>query len=120
ATYAPRLEKRESAIDWDRPAEAIHNQIRGLHPWPLAAATFLGRQTQLLRSRIGTANDATAKPGTVSAVLADAIAIAAAPGVIEVLALQVAGKPPTSVRAFLQGHRVALGEPFEPLSGGPG
>ena len=36
ATYAPRLTRADGAVDWTRPARAIHNQVRGLHPWPHA------------------------------------------------------------------------------------
>ncbi|WP_229596955.1 methionyl-tRNA formyltransferase [Pseudodesulfovibrio sediminis] len=34
ATYAKKLEKKEGEIDWNRPAKAIHNQIRAMYPWP--------------------------------------------------------------------------------------
>ncbi|MDD4649953.1 MAG: methionyl-tRNA formyltransferase [Desulfoplanes sp.] len=34
ATYAPKLQKSEGLVDWNRPAQKIHNQIRGLFPWP--------------------------------------------------------------------------------------
>lgn len=34
ATYARKLEKKEGEIDWDRPAQAVHNQIRAMYPWP--------------------------------------------------------------------------------------
>ena len=51
-TYASRLERRDSAIDWRRPARAVHDQIRGLHPWPLAGAILNGRRVSLLRSEV--------------------------------------------------------------------
>jgi methionyl-tRNA formyltransferase len=38
ATYAPKIERADGIVDWLRPALAIHNQIRGLHPWPHAFA----------------------------------------------------------------------------------
>ena len=41
-TYAARLERRDSVIDWARPADVIHNQIRGLQPWPLAGVDAEG------------------------------------------------------------------------------
>ncbi len=42
ATYAPKLEKSESPIDWALPALAIHNRVRGLQPWPMASTTIQG------------------------------------------------------------------------------
>ena len=41
ATFAPRITREDGLIDWRRPARAIHDQIRGLHPWP-HAFTYLG------------------------------------------------------------------------------
>ncbi len=41
STYAPMLQKEDGRIDWSRPAAAIHNQVRGLDPWP-GAFTYLG------------------------------------------------------------------------------
>ena len=40
-TFAPRLTKQDGLIDWNEPASAVHNRVRGLHPWP-HAYTFLG------------------------------------------------------------------------------
>ena len=36
ATFAPRLTREDGAIDWTRPARSVHDQVRGLHPWPRA------------------------------------------------------------------------------------
>ena len=41
SSYAPMLKKEDGLIDWNRPAAAIHNQVRGLYPWP-GAFTHLG------------------------------------------------------------------------------
>ncbi|MGH9383800.1 MAG: methionyl-tRNA formyltransferase [Vicinamibacterales bacterium] len=48
ASYAPRLTKAAGMVDWSRPASAVHNQVRGLIPWPLAY-TFLGGSRLILR-----------------------------------------------------------------------
>ncbi len=51
-TYAPKLSKAESVVDWEKPATDIHNLIRGLYPWP-HASTFLGGTRYILhRSRL--------------------------------------------------------------------
>src|SRR5262249_23102516 len=52
ATYAPRLTKADGAIDWTAPARAIHNRIRGLHPWPHAFTFHRGSRYILLRSGV--------------------------------------------------------------------
>jgi methionyl-tRNA formyltransferase len=40
ATYAPKITREENAIDWTRSALAIHNQVRGLSPWPRASTSL--------------------------------------------------------------------------------
>src|SRR5437868_15534204 len=52
ATYAHKLQKTDGLIDWSRSAQAIHNQIRGLHPWPHAFSRLDGRRVLLLESRV--------------------------------------------------------------------
>ena len=56
ATYAHRLRKEEGLLDWRAPAQAVHNQVRGLQPWPMAWTFLGGRRLIVLRTR--TAADA--------------------------------------------------------------
>src|SRR5262249_15123855 len=43
ATYAPKITKDESAVDWTAlSSEQLHNLVRGLQPWPLVSATIAG------------------------------------------------------------------------------
>jgi len=114
-TYAPRLERRESQIDWARPARTVHDQIRGLHPWPLAAALFHGQRTLLLRSTVGAHAALPVDPGTVAAVRADSIEVATRPGSVRLLDIQVAGRAAMPVAAYLRGHAVRPGDAFLPL-----
>src|SRR5207249_219678 len=50
ATYARRLSKEDGIVDWTRPTQAIHNLIRGLHPWPHAFTYLHGQRLILLRT----------------------------------------------------------------------
>ncbi len=50
STYASRLERHESQVDWSRPALDVHNRIRGLQPWPMATVPVRGRRLRLLGS----------------------------------------------------------------------
>jgi methionyl-tRNA formyltransferase len=115
ATYAARLERRESQVDWARPATAIHNQIRGLQPWPLAAVLFHGRRVLLRQSQVAHEQPLDVEPGVVSCVEPDAIEIAAQPGAVRILRLQAEGRPVVDTRAFLNGHPVRVGDRFDPL-----
>jgi methionyl-tRNA formyltransferase len=115
ATYARRLERADSRVDWTRPAATVHNQIRGLQPWPLAAVVFQGRRLALLGSELGAGEGTGAEPGTIVAVERDAIVAAASPGTVRLTRLQPEGRPAMAVRDFLNGRRVASGDRFEPL-----
>jgi methionyl-tRNA formyltransferase len=119
ATYAARLERHESRVDWARPAAAIHNQIRGLQPWPLAAVLFHGRRLLLRQSQVAHDRALDVEPGVVSRVEPDAIEVAARPGAVRLLRLQVEGRPVVDTRAFLNGHRVRVGDRFDPLPDAP-
>jgi methionyl-tRNA formyltransferase len=115
ATYAARLTKEDGLIDWSRPAGAIHNLIRGLHPWP-HAYTFLGnRRLILLRSTpVGAVTHALA--GVVVAAHGDELRVAAGDGVVQIAELQAEGKRPMTAREFLAGHAVQIGAQFSSRS----
>jgi methionyl-tRNA formyltransferase len=117
-TYASRLERHESRIDWQQPAAVVHNLIRGLQPWPLAAAIYRGRRVLLLGSAVVHEGSASGEPGAIVAVHRDAIDVAADPGVVRLTTVQLEGRPPVAVRAFLNGHPVAVGDRLEPLPQG--
>jgi methionyl-tRNA formyltransferase len=114
ASYAHKLEKTDGIIDWSSPAGHIHNQIRGLHPWPHAYSDLDGERTILLRSEVegGTNLAGPAEPGTIVEANGDLLRVQTGNGVLRLLTLQQEGRRPVSARDFLAGHRVALGTRF--------
>ncbi len=64
ATCAPLLKKEDGLIDWTQPAQAIHNRVRGLQPWPGAHTTFRGQPLHIWKARVGDAASSAA-PGSV-------------------------------------------------------
>lgn len=109
-TYAKRLERSESPIDWRRSAVEIHNQIRGLQPWPLASASLAGKRLLVRRSELG--GDVDAAPGTIAGIDATAISVASGAGSIRILDVQPEGRPSMTARAFANGHRIDIGARF--------
>ena len=91
-TYARRLERQESQIDWARSARDVHNQIRGLHPWPLAAARLHTRRVLLRRSTTPDQSGASGAPGTILAVEPDALRVAAGDGTVRLIEIQPEGR----------------------------
>lgn len=114
AVYAPRLERRDGRIDFTRPAADVHNTIRGLHPWPLASAVLHGKRLALLASEALPDEPESAPPGTIVRVEPDALVVATGLGAIRLKRVQLEGRPPLSVRDFLNGHPTRPGERFEP------
>ena len=111
ATYAPRLTREDGIVDWSQPATAIHNLIRGLHPWPHAYTHVTGRRLILLRAS-DEAGDTHPLPGTVVAAHGDDLVIAAGDGMLRVHQLQLEGKRPMTVRELLAGHPIPVGVRF--------
>ena len=112
-TYASRLERRESSLNWNQPADALHNLIRGLQPWPVASAVLGGRRVMLRKSHAAPGEAHSAIPGTILRIDSDALVVAARPGAIRLLELQPEGGSPLPVRAFLNGRDVTVGDRFE-------
>lgn len=52
ATHAPMINKEMSPINWQRSALELHNQVRGLNPWPCAITELQGKRIKLLETRI--------------------------------------------------------------------
>lgn len=112
-TYAAKLERHESSLDWHQPAQVLHNLIRGLQPWPVAAAMLQGRRVMMHRSHPIPAEVHAAAPGTILRVETDALVVAGSSGVIQLFDLQPEGRPVMTIRDYLNGRPVLAGDRFE-------
>jgi methionyl-tRNA formyltransferase len=118
ASYAHKIDKTDGIIDWSRPARDIHNQIRGLHPWPHAYSELQGERTILLRSEVERElPNARALPGTVLDAHSDQFTVQTGDGVLRLLMLQREGRRPLTAREFLAGRRIQPGARFLPSHG---
>ena len=99
-TYAEKISKAETRIDWSKPWEQVHNHIRGLSPFPGAWFELDGVRVKALRSTRGEGSGA---PGTA---LDDKLTIACGDGAVRLVQVQRAGKQPMGVEEFLRGTRV--------------
>ena len=114
ATYAHRLTKEDGAVDWANSAATIHNQIRGLYPWPHAYSFVNGRRLILLRSVPGARVPGATVPGAVVEAHGDRLVVATGDGALQLLAVQPEGKRPMTARDFLAGRPLAPGDRFSP------
>jgi methionyl-tRNA formyltransferase len=118
ATYAARLTKDDGLIQWDWPAQRIHDLIRGLHPWPHAYTFLDGSRVILLRSLVSPepASGMPGMPGTIAVAGGDQLRIATGSGGLDILQIQTEGKRPMTTRDFLAGHPLQPGRRFTSAS----
>lgn len=106
-TYAKKITNAEARIDWSRPAGALHNQIRGLSPFPGAFFEVdLGKGPERVRALRSTPAEGQGAPGTL---LDGQFTVACGEGAIRLLQVQRAGKGAMNAEDFLRGVRLAPG-----------
>ncbi len=109
STYAPMLSKELSPVDWNRSAGEIHNQVRGLQPWPTASGEIQGTAFKIHRTCVSEEKAEGKMPGAVLRADKSGIAVVCGGGtVLCVTELQVQGGKRMPASAYLLGH------PMEP------
>lgn len=108
ATLAPMLSKALSPMDWTRPAAELHNQVRGLLPWPCAVTELAGVRCKIFSA--GLPAERTAKaPGCILAADSDGIRVACGDGtVLRIGELQADGGRRMSAADYLRGHPITV------------
>ena len=112
ASYAPKLTRELGRLNWQQPALALHNLVRGLVPWPGATTGWHGTEVKVWGTRVH-AVPSTAPPGTITAVLPEGLCVACGTEQLLLQALQPANRRRMSAREFAQGYRAQPGESFD-------
>ena len=103
-TYAEKLEKSESVMDWTLSAVELDRQIRGLNSWPVAQTLYQGKVLRIWKSSVAE-DESNQPPGTVR--LHDKrMSVATGKGVLDLLEVQLPGKKRMDILAFLNAHDV--------------
>jgi methionyl-tRNA formyltransferase len=106
-TYAHKIRNDEARIDWAAGAEAVHNQVRGLSPFPGAFFTAdFGKGPERVKVLRSARAEGAGAPGTL---LDGHGLVACGAGAIRLVQVQRAGKAPVGVEDFLRGVRLAPG-----------
>ena len=110
ATYAAKIEKEDCVLDFARPAQAVHDRIRGLSPIPLAFThTPDGKMLKVIASeRLNETFDAPA--GTVVSLEGGKITVACKEGAIALLSVLPEGKKRMSAADFINGRKLSVGD----------
>lgn len=108
-TFAPMLSRELSPMDWERPARTLHDQVRGLIPWPAAVAELDGVRCKVFSTAVCDQCVSQA-PGTVVQADKKGLKIACGGGtLLELREIQPDGKKRMAAAAFLLGHPIAEG-----------
>jgi methionyl-tRNA formyltransferase len=103
ATYAKKIDKAETRIDWTRSSREVERQVRAFAPSPAAWFDANGERIKLLEA------EATDGSGASGEVLDDHLTIACGSGAIRPIKVQRAGRAPMSAEELLRGFAIAKG-----------
>ncbi len=110
ATYAPILTRADGMIDWSRPAEEIHNRIRGMQPWPGGHTLLRGQLLHIWIARGASELAAIGVPGMLR-VMRDGLFAAAGNGSwLKLIEVQAEGRKRMGADEFARGQRIESGE----------
>lgn len=109
-TYAHKLEKSESAIEWNKSAVEISRQIRAFNPFPVATAQFRGETCRIWFANA--INEKTLQKNGEIIALGANIHAACGDAVLSISELQMPGGKRQTAQQFVQGQHVKLGETF--------
>jgi len=107
-TYAEKLQKAEARIDWQQSAQLIARQIRAFNAWPVSQTVYDNKVMRIWQAHVvdakelSTVNDVT--PGKIISVQKKAFNVQTGDGVLAVTEIQMPGKKPMPVAAFLNAH----------------
>ena len=104
-SFAPMLDKTMCPIDWAKTAQQVHDQVRGLHPWPVATAELAGTKFKIHVTRVV---DGSGEPGKLLALTKTGLVVACGQGAVEILSLQAEGGKRMNAPDYFRGHPVEI------------
>ncbi|UVK56995.1 methionyl-tRNA formyltransferase [Mesorhizobium sp. AR02] len=115
-TYARKIDKSETRVDWTRPAAEVHNHLRGLSPFPGAWSEIdIGgrmERLKLLRSTLSEGLSLSDDLGESGGILDDRLTVACGAGAVSLVEVQRAGGKPAAASEFLRGAKIVKGMKF--------
>ena len=114
-TYASNISREQELMDWNKDARTLYNQVRGLHPWPVAYTTFEGANFKVWWAKPGESST-NAAPGEVVKIAKDYFEVATGDGsTLALYDVQPAGKKRMTAEDYLRGtgSKLQIGDRFE-------
>lgn len=108
SSYAPLLNKKIAIIDWTKSASSIHDQVRGLNPWPVAHSTYEENRVKVFRTEVlDTKSDKV--PGTIVEVSKEGLDVATGDGVLRLKEVQFPNAKRLEVSQLILGRKIETG-----------
>jgi methionyl-tRNA formyltransferase len=104
-SYAPMLDKTMCPIDFSKTAQQVHNQVRGLHPWPVATMELQGKKFKVHETRV---TEGVGRPGEILGMTKTGLLIACGEGAVEIRSLQAEGGKRMAAPDYFRGHPLEL------------
>ena len=104
-TYAPMLDKSMCPIDWNKTAQQVHDQVRGLHPWPVATAQLAGTNFKIHQTVVV---EGSGLPGEILELTKTGLRVACGEGAVEIRSLQAEGGKRMAAPDYFRGHPLNL------------
>ncbi|MBE6942762.1 MAG: methionyl-tRNA formyltransferase [Ruminococcaceae bacterium] len=101
ATYAPMLDKSMCPIDFTKTAQQVHDQVRGLHPWPVATMELHGKRFKIHQTVV---TEGSGAPGQILGLTKTGLVIACGKGAVEIRSLQAEGGKRMNAPDYFRGH----------------
>ena len=109
SSYQPMLEKTLGCIDWSKPAQSIHNLVRGVNPWPGAYTQMESGVLKVWKTAL-TEQKTDAPAGTiVKANAKEGLFVACGEGVLQIVEMQAPGSKRMNARDYLRGKPMQEG-----------
>jgi methionyl-tRNA formyltransferase len=112
ATYAPKIGRSATWVDWSASAVSVCRLIRSLDPKPGALTTLRGGEVKLFGARL-VPHDASGLPGEIRAIDADGMVVACGDGAVRISVVQPAGKRRLTPNDWALGRGAAAGDRFD-------
>ncbi|SEM84416.1 methionyl-tRNA formyltransferase [Nitrosomonas marina] len=111
ASYAAKIKKNESQIDWHLPAVEIERQIRAFNPVPGAHTVLQDHQIKIWQAKATSGQSD--QPGKILAIHPDGIIVACGSGILRLETVQRSGGKKLTAADFLAGFKISVGDHFD-------
>lgn len=112
-SYAHKLSKQDSQIDWKMNAQQLENKIRAFNPWPIMVTKIEDKIIRLHKAVVIEQQQANGQVGEILAVSAQGIEVQTQSGVLKITELQKPAGKILAARDFLNGFKLTAGQRFE-------